>query len=254
MSAAYHHTVQFVLSGVLAGALAASALAQSASEKSLPAGIHGDPIDAPQPSQTLPEAAAKTTPPSSEMKTDSAAAPQTTTPSVPGTALPLNPVTAPKPAVTNAAGTGSTAYRSNKAEYLIVSFEKLASFGFEPPDTQITNRTAAVDEADKYIPADIKGLDGKKVVIRGFMLPLKVEVEKATEFLIMRNQGACCFGTMPKMNELVSVITKGKGVEPIMDQPVSITGTLHVGTLRDNGYVVGLYRMDGEKMVDDPEH
>lgn len=56
-----------------------------------------------------------------------------------------------------------------------------------------------MDEADKDIPADIKCLDGKKVVIRGFMLPLKVENEKATEFLIMRNQGACCFGTMPKM-------------------------------------------------------
>jgi hypothetical protein len=254
MSAAYHNTVQFVLSGWLAGALAASALAQSVSEKSLPAGLHGEPIDAPKPSQTLPEAAAKATLPSSEMKTGSVAAPKATTPSASGTALPLDPVTAPNPAVTNATGTGSTAYRSNKAGYLIVSFEKLASFEFEPPDTQITNRTAAADEADKLIPADIRSLDGKKVVIRGFMLPLKVEVEKATEFLLMRNQGACCFGTMPKMTELVSVITKGKGVEPILDQPVSIIGTLHVGTLRDNGYVVGLYRMDGEKMVDDPEH
>jgi hypothetical protein len=35
-----------------------------------------------------------------------------------------------------------------------------------------------------------------------------------------------------------------------MDVPVSIEGTLHVGAMRENGYLVGIYQMDGDKMVD----
>jgi hypothetical protein len=60
----------------------------------------------------------------------------------------------------------------------------------------------------------------------------------------------CCYGNVPKITEWVSVKTKSKGIKPIMDQPVSIEGTLHVGAMRENGYLVGIYQMDGEKMVE----
>jgi hypothetical protein len=33
-----------------------------------------------------------------------------------------------------------------------------------------------------------------------------------------------------------------------MDQPVTIVGTLHVGDIRENGYLVGIYRMEAEKI------
>jgi hypothetical protein len=36
-----------------------------------------------------------------------------------------------------------------------------------------------------------------------------------------------------------------------MGQPVTIKGTLHVGAIRDAGDVTGLYRMDGEALVDE---
>jgi hypothetical protein len=53
------------------------------------------------------------------------------------------------------------------------------------------------------------------------------------------------------MNELVTVKVGGKGLEPNMGQPVTIKGTLHVGAIRDAGDVTGLYRMDGEALVDE---
>ena len=40
-----------------------------------------------------------------------------------------------------------------------------------------------------------------------------------------------------------------KGVKPMMDQPVTLYGTLHVGEMRENGYLVGIYSMDAEKMI-----
>ena len=41
----------------------------------------------------------------------------------------------------------------------------------------------------------------------------------------------------------------GKGVKPIMDQAVTLYGKLHVGEIRENGYLVGIYQMDGEKVA-----
>ena len=97
--------------------------------------------------------------------------------------------------------------------------------------------------------AGVKALDKKFVALKGFMLPLKVEGGLITELLIMRDQSMCCYGTVPKINEWVSVKMTGKGVKPIMDQAVTLYGKLHVGEIRENGYLVGIYQMDGEKVA-----
>ena len=77
---------------------------------------------------------------------------------------------------------------------------------------------------------------------------LKVEGGLVTELLIMRDQSMCCYGSVPKINEWVSVKMTSKGVKPVMDQAVTLSGTLKVGAIRENGYLVGIYQMDGEKM------
>ena len=92
-------------------------------------------------------------------------------------------------------------------------------------------------------------LDKKFVSLKGFMLPLKVENGLITELLIMRDQSMCCYGSVPKINEWVSVKMTGKGVKPIMDQAVTMYGRLHVGEVRENGYLVGIYTMDGDKIT-----
>ena len=101
----------------------------------------------------------------------------------------------------------------------------------------------------EQIPANVKAFDKQRVALKGFMLPLKVEGGLITELLIMRDQSMCCYGTVPKINEWVSVKMTGKGVKPIMDQAVTLYGKLHVGEIRENGYLVGIYQMDGEKVA-----
>lgn len=138
-----------------------------------------------------------------------------------------------------------------KGGYATVEFDELASFDFDPPSIPATNRVVTADEADKLVPAAIKALDKKKVTVTGFMIPITTEGNNTTEFLIIRNQFGCCFGSPPKLNELVTVKIAGKGVEQQMGQPVTVKGTLHVGTIRDSGDVTGVYRMDGEALVGD---
>ena len=93
----------------------------------------------------------------------------------------------------------------------------------------------------------MKGWSGKKAMITGFMLPTKIENGKTTEFLLMANQMACCFGTVPNMNEWV-VVRMPQGVAVTQDVPISFYGTLKVGALYDNGYMTGIYVMDAERM------
>jgi hypothetical protein len=226
--------IQTVFSALLAGALIASAPAQPTLGKTGPTVVRGESIHA---------ASALQTPPANEATKAPPSAPDGKTGPTANSATNRAPDAVP------------TADASGKAgEYLVVDFEELASFNFTAPDTQVTNQTAAVDEADKYIPPLIKRLDGKKVLLRGFMLPLKFESDQTTEFLLMRSQATCCFGAAPKINEMAYVKTINKGVKPLMDVPLTIKGTLHVSVFRDNGYITGIYRMDGEKMIEDAEH
>jgi hypothetical protein len=132
-------------------------------------------------------------------------------------------------------------------KYLPVAFDKLGYFEFDPPST--TKQAGSVDEADKLIPPEVKVLDNKKVTLRGYMIPIATEGNNTTEFLLVRISCSCCYGSPPKLNEVVTVKVPGKGVKEELVQPVTVKGTLHVGTIRDAGDVTGLYRMDGEALV-----
>jgi hypothetical protein len=127
-------------------------------------------------------------------------------------------------------------------------FETLASYTFNVPDMTATNHPS-VSQAEKQIPATIKKLDGKTVRIRGFMMPVKEVQGKTTEFLITRSQPSCCFSGATEITEFVTVKAPGKGFDTMMDDPISIEGTLHVGAVVDSGFIVGLYQLDAEKLI-----
>ena len=129
-----------------------------------------------------------------------------------------------------------------------VSFDKLASFAYEVPLDPVTNKVELA-KLNAQIPARIKSLDKKLVAIRGFMLPLKVENGLVTELLIMRDQSMCCFGTVPKINEWINIRMAGDGVQPIMDQSITLMGQLKVGEVLENDYLVGIYEMEGDRMI-----
>lgn len=155
-----------------------------------------------------------------------------------------------KPASTNAPAPAGAVQKDG--EYLIVGFDRLAAFNYDIPDEAPAGTNAPTAKATppkEQIPPAVKAFDKQRVALKGFMLPLKVEGGLITELLIMRDQSMCCYGTVPKINEWVSVKMTGKGVKPIMDQAVTLYGKLHVGEIRENGYLVGIYQMDGEKVA-----
>lgn len=150
-----------------------------------------------------------------------------------------------------AAATNSAPAAKKIGEYDVVGFDKLSAYSFEVSDELLapsTNSAAMTQRVDSQIPRTVKAFNEKPVALTGFMLPLKVEGGLVTELLIMRDQSMCCYGVQPKINEWVSVKMSKNGVKPVMDQPVTLFGKLHVGEMRENGYLVGIYAMDGDKM------
>lgn len=158
---------------------------------------------------------------------------------------PADPAAPAKGPASEASAPGAEAKADGQ---LVVGFDKLSSFKYDVPDENPDSPFAKGKDPDTQIPETIKAFSGKRVSLKGFMLPLKVEQGLVTELLIMRDQSMCCFGTVPKINEWVSVRMTGKGIKPVLDQAVSLVGTLKVGAIRENGYLVGIYQMDGERM------
>ena len=126
--------------------------------------------------------------------------------------------------------------------YENVGFDRLAAFSYTPPETETAKPT-------DQIPEKIRALDQKKVAVTGFMLPTKMDKGLVTEFLLVKDPMMCCYGVMPRINEWIVVKMVGGGVKPLMDIPITFEGKLKVGEMFENGYLTGLYLLEGEKMA-----
>lgn len=133
--------------------------------------------------------------------------------------------------------------------YLQLGFDRLAGYDFvmkEQPANQKLPRWTGQDQ----IPDVVKSWAGKKAEIKGFMLPMKLEKGLVTEFLVMRDLSTCCYGAAPSMNHFV-VVKLAKGVAPVSEKIVKVSGTFQVGTSFDAfGFMTGIYQMTGEKVVE----
>lgn len=117
-----------------------------------------------------------------------------------------------------------------------VSFERLGSYEYK-------EETAAQPSA-AGIPESVRQLNNREVSIGGFMLPLRFDKGRAREFLLLKDQNACCFGKMPRINEWVLVRAEPEGIPVAMDVPILCRGKIKVGPTVDGGVLVGLYLME----------
>ncbi|MES1166764.1 MAG: DUF3299 domain-containing protein [Pseudomonadota bacterium] len=132
--------------------------------------------------------------------------------------------------------------------YLKLGFDRLGSYKFVPPayDPAVDPK-AVPPTGEEQIPAEVKSWSGRKVMVTGFMMPVKMEKGLVTEFLLLKDPMMCCYGTVPNMNEWIVVKMK-QGVAPLMDLPIAFYGELKIGAMFENGYMSGIYQLLGDKM------
>lgn len=103
------------------------------------------------------------------------------------------------------------------------------------------------DYEKEPIPELVKSLDGQRVAITGFMLPVDFDGGKVKSFLLLQNQMACCFGMTPKDNEFVYVeMNNGGNTKYMPDWPLTVVGKLEVGKKL---LVNSIYRMEADDVL-----
>lgn len=126
-----------------------------------------------------------------------------------------------------------------------LGFETLASFPYALPELAASGAETTAPKPE--IPKAIRNFDGRTVAVTGYMMPLQLEEGLARQFVLVRNLASCCYGVAPNLNEYV-LVTMGKGVRPVMDVPITVIGTLKVGETYEDGFLVGIYQLAGEKL------
>ena len=129
-----------------------------------------------------------------------------------------------------------------------LGFDKLSAFKFDVHEVHSeTNAGRPLLRSDDVIPPLIKAYDGKRVELTGFVLPLRTKRGLTTEFLLLRDQGTCCFGAQAQINHFVRV-KYFSGFKHEGAVPWRVTGTIRVGEIYIQGYLTGIYQMEAEQV------
>ena len=112
-----------------------------------------------------------------------------------------------------------------------------------PPITEGTwMSTKRWQPGDDRPPRVVEALNGKRVSIGGYIVPLYFDAMIVKEFLLVPYVGACVHVPPPPVNQLVYVKTdKGLEIDGLFD-PVTVVGTMKTETaftgLADAGYSI----------------
>ncbi len=119
----------------------------------------------------------------------------------------------------------------------LISFTKLA-FRYWP-------QTKDKGARDPF-PAEIRALNGKRVIVDGYMFPVDFEKGKVRSFLLSRAMFGCCYGDSPKITEIIKVMRADGKTMPYQAM-ASVTGILEVGEEFDSeGYIDSVYRIKAD--------
>ena len=139
-------------------------------------------------------------------------------------------------------------------EYESLTFNTLTSYRIREPNwarLDDPDYVAALN-LDEEIPPQIRALNGSKIEIEGFMLPLEGEFENVRTFVLLKDQMACCFGAIPLLNEWVYVeVPQKKKIRSYQDVPISLCGTLRVGAKFEGDILVGIYHLELDRLKTD---
>jgi hypothetical protein len=115
----------------------------------------------------------------------------------------------------------------------ILTFEEISSWPYQ--------------DGLKGCPESVKKMDGKTVLMTGFMLPID-EVENIKEFLLVQSLWSCCYGQPPDINGIVRVVMKGNKRLNYKYDPIKITGQFKVVASYEDGYCIDIFQLQADEV------
>jgi hypothetical protein len=149
-------------------------------------------------------------------------------------------------------GAAPLTFVKNNINYDVVSFEDLF-FNYQPP-VDVEHPDGNITKAAKTpmaIPKQILDLNGKKVAIKGFVIPLAdSEGQNTKEFLFADELVSCLFCAMLGYDQWMigdTIDPKGFNIkDEEFEEPITIYGTMEVGPKFEDGEFVGIYRIKAD--------
>lgn len=130
-----------------------------------------------------------------------------------------------------------------------ISFSLLGDYTLNWYQYKDARKDSSFDLDAAVIPEKIRALNGKRVVIHGFMQPMDFSGGRLASFMLVGDMMDCCFGNMPRINDWIDVeLAPPRDVALNIYAPVVVTGTLEVGCKFLNGFVDSVYRLRAEKV------
>lgn len=113
------------------------------------------------------------------------------------------------------------------------------------------------DREEQPIPDYVMALDGKEVIVLGFMMP-DIDFEHIRRFHLVRSLFSCCFGAPPQLNEIMRVTLADEDGMEYTYNTVEIRGRLNIEFEVIDGLVEDLFRLEDATYrilddYDDPE-
>ena len=123
--------------------------------------------------------------------------------------------------------------------------------GVEPMTWELL-RTYEHQPELKGMPESISKLNGKKVVMIGFLMTV-FEFDDIHEFHLVASHWSCCYGVPPGLESAVHVKLKdGEEGLPNTMKPLRVIGTLRVQEMKESGIIFAIYSIeDAEAKVMD---
>ncbi len=110
----------------------------------------------------------------------------------------------------------------------------------DPRAQQLLDKLKALWSQAPVVPA----LEGQRVKLPGFVVPLEMDAKKIDQFLLVPYYGACIHVPPPPSNQTVHVVTgEGKAFEGRLFDVVWVTGTMRVERLSSELAEAG-YRLE----------
>jgi hypothetical protein len=152
-------------------------------------------------------------------------------------------------ATTERAGDGAPAAGSvpkRERTFAIEGSERALRISYDDLDLlKILRMDPVTTDCVDKMPGWLRGLDGKKVRIRGFMKPGLVLTD-IPQFMQVRDTGLCCFGPKGKIHDMIAVTLRdGTTTDYIELRPFDVIGTFRIALdALDDGTVFRLYFID----------
>jgi hypothetical protein len=96
----------------------------------------------------------------------------------------------------------------------------------------------------KNLPETLRALEGKRVTLVGFLMPL-YEFTDIRQFALVGSHWSCCFGRPAGLNGTfnVTLAADQKSLENTLE-PLRVVGTFRAKEVRESGYLLSIFSLD----------